>query len=126
MKFMIKREKRDHTRWRTQGLGQKSSGEGEEVEWEVFGREKRVFLSREIREKWKKIVEKIYIEKQSLMDRELLRICQALILNKFSCRSAIESYQRQRKLDGLNSYRVAIEQAERFSMDRESIEKLSR
>ena len=40
-------EKRDHTRWRTQGLGQKSSGEGEEVEWEVFGRKKRVFLSRE-------------------------------------------------------------------------------
>ena len=54
MKCMIKREKRYHTRGRKQALDWKTSGEGEEVEWEVFGREKRVFLSREIKEKWEK------------------------------------------------------------------------
>ena len=48
------KEKRDHTRWRTQDLGRKSSGEGEEFEWEVFGRGRDVFLSIEIREKWEK------------------------------------------------------------------------
>ena len=60
------------------------------------------------------------------MDRELSRICRALILNRFSYQSAIESYQWQRKLNGLNSYRGAIKQTESFSMDRESVEKLSR
>ena len=40
------------------------------------------------------------------MDRELLRIYQALILDRFSFRSAIKSYQRQRKLHGSNNYRV--------------------
>ena len=47
------REKRDHNRGRTQGLGRKSSGESEKVEWEVFGREKIDFISREIKEKWR-------------------------------------------------------------------------
>ena len=56
------REKEDHIRWRTQDLGRRLSGEGEEVEWEVFGREKRDFLLREIREKWekKKCAEPLY------------------------------------------------------------------
>ena len=50
-----KKEKRDHTRWRTQGLGQKTSGEGEEVEWVVFGREKKsVSVERDQREMRKK------------------------------------------------------------------------
>ena len=54
MKCMIKREKRYHTRGRKQTLGWKTGGEGEEVEWEMFEREKRVFLSSEIEEKWEK------------------------------------------------------------------------
>ena len=45
-----KGKKRDHTKWRTQGLDQKLSGEGEECECEEFGREMREFLSREIGE----------------------------------------------------------------------------
>ena len=60
------------------------------------------------------------------MDRELSRICQALILDRFCYRKAIESYQRQRILDRSNSYRRAIEQTESFSLDRESVEKLLR
>ena len=43
-------EKEDHNRGRKQPFGRRLSGEGEEVEWEVFGREKRNFLSREM--KW--------------------------------------------------------------------------
>ena len=54
-------EREDHTKGRKQPLGRRSSGEGEEVEWKVFGKEKRDFLSREIREKWNEIrVESIY------------------------------------------------------------------
>ena len=51
MKCMIKKEKRYHTRGRKQALGEKTSGEGEEVEREVFRKEKRVFLLREMRKK---------------------------------------------------------------------------
>ena len=47
---MKKERKRDHTRGKKQGLGQKSSGEDEGVERKVFGREKKVFLSRQIEE----------------------------------------------------------------------------
>ena len=54
-------QKEDHTKGRKQPLGWRSSGEGEEVEWEVFGGEKRDFLSREIGEKWNEIcIEPIY------------------------------------------------------------------
>ena len=45
------REKKDHTRWRTQGLGRKSSEVCEKVEWEVFGKEKRDFLLKEMKRK---------------------------------------------------------------------------
>ena len=47
------REKWDHTRWRIHDLGRRSSGECEEVECEVFVREKKDFLSRENGEKLK-------------------------------------------------------------------------
>ena len=50
MKCMKKERKRDHTKGKKQGLGQKSSGEDEGVEKKVFGREKKLFLSREIEE----------------------------------------------------------------------------
>ena len=46
LRTLIKEEKLD--------LGRNPSGEGEKVEWEVFGREMREFLSREIGEKWKR------------------------------------------------------------------------
>ena len=51
---MKKERKRDHTKGKKQGLGQKSSGEDEGVEKKVFGREKKLFLSREIEEKDRK------------------------------------------------------------------------
>ena len=44
-------------------LGQNPSGEGEEVEWEVFGKKMREFFSREISEKWRKIALTLYIDK---------------------------------------------------------------
>ena len=51
------------TREENLDLGWNPSGEGEEVEWEVFRREMREFLSREIGEKWKKITLTLYIDK---------------------------------------------------------------
>ena len=66
------REKEDHTWRKMQGLGRNPSGEDEEFKWEVFGREKRDFLSREIREKWEKIMLRLYIKIRSSIDRELL------------------------------------------------------
>ena len=36
------------------------------------------------------------------------------------------NYQAEANLDGSNSYRESIEQTETFSMDRDSVEKLSR
>ena len=38
----------------------------------------------------------------------------------------LRSCQAEANLDGLNSYRTSIEQIESVSMDRESVEKLSR
>ena len=124
MKCMIKKEKRYHTRGRKQALGEKNKwGRWRGWERSFWEREKSVFVERNEK---KKIAQKLYIEKRSSLDRELLRIYRALILDRFSCRSAIESYQWQRKLDGSNSYRGAIEQIESFLMDRESIETNSR
>ena len=58
-----KGEKRDHTRCKTQGLGQKMSREGEECEWEEFGREMREFLSRKIEENEIEITLTLFIDK---------------------------------------------------------------
>ena len=41
-------KREDHTRERNHSWGQRMSKEDEECEWEVFGRGKDVFLSREI------------------------------------------------------------------------------
>ena len=43
-------------------MGQKLSGEGEECEWEEFGREMREFLSREIEENEIEITLTLYID----------------------------------------------------------------
>ena len=45
------RKNKDHTRLRKLDLGRRSSGECEEVEFEVFGKERSKFQSGEIREK---------------------------------------------------------------------------
>ena len=118
-----KREKIPYQRKKT-SFGRKNKwGRWRGWERSFWEREKSVFVERNEK---KKIAQKLYIEKRSSLDRELLRIYRALILDRFSCRSAIESYQWQRKLDGSNSYRGAIEQTKSFSMDRESIETNSR
>ena len=57
------REEWDHTRWRIHDLGWRSSGECEEVVYEVFGRKRSVFLSREIEKNERKIMLRLYIEK---------------------------------------------------------------
>ena len=54
MKCMKNEGLRTLTKEEKLDLGQNPSGEGEEVDWEVFGREMREFPSREIGEKWKK------------------------------------------------------------------------
>ena len=116
-------EKRDHTRGRKQDLGRKSSGEGEGVEGKVFGREKKEFMLRENREKWKRNhIEAIYRntnldglrrcqEQSSTNSRQinLSRCCQASVDDK---RTSMD--------------RTTIMQKESFSMDREFVKKLSR
>ena len=54
MKCMKNEGLRTLTKEEKLDLGQNPSGEGEEVDWEVFGREMREFPLREIGEKWKK------------------------------------------------------------------------
>ena len=51
VKCMKKERKRDHTKGKKQGSDQNPSGEDRWVEGKVFGREKRRFLLREIKEK---------------------------------------------------------------------------
>ena len=43
--------------------------------------------------------------------------CQTLILDRWSCRGAIERYPQQNDLDGLRSYQASIEHIETFLMD---------
>ena len=57
------RKNKDHTRWRKLDLGRRSSGECEEVEFEVFSRETREFLPREIGDKEIEIALTLYIDK---------------------------------------------------------------
>ena len=52
--------------------------------------------------------------------------CQALILDRWSYRGAIERYPQQSDLDGSRSYQASIEHTETFLMDQEAVEKLSR
>ena len=69
---------------------------------------------------------RLHIENMKLDGLRGIESCQALILDRFICCGAIKSCPQQRDLDGLNSYQEYIEQTESFSMDRESVEKLSR
>ena len=48
MKCMINERKEIIPEGKKQGLGHNPSGEDEEFEWEMFGRERSVFLLREI------------------------------------------------------------------------------
>ena len=56
------------------------------------------------------------------MDRDLLRICQALILDRWICRGAVENLSTE----NTSMDREAIEQVETLSMDREFVKNLSR
>ena len=63
MKCMKNEGLRTFTREEKLDLSRNPSGEGEEVEWEVFGKKMREFFSREISEKWRKIALTLYIDK---------------------------------------------------------------
>ena len=110
-------EKKDHTIGRKQHLGLRSRGEGEEVEWEVFGREKIDFLSREM--KWIR-AESIYrnIKFDGLRAIENLSSTNSRQINLSRC--CRESVDGQRT----SMDRTAIEQTETISMDQEFVEKL--
>ena len=56
--------------------------------------------------------------------KERCETCGKLCMQKDFDRS--RSYRAKANLDGLTSYRASIEQTESFSMDRESVKKLSR
>ena len=61
---------------------------------------------------------------RSLMDRS---ICQVLILNRNEFVEVLSRiFRRQKYLDGSRSCRESIGQTENFSMDQETLEKLSR
>ena len=117
-----KREKRSYQ--------MKNTRFGPKIKWgmwkgwvrSVWEREKRFFVERNE----EKIALRLYIENTKHDGSRAIESCRALILDRFICRGAIKSYQWQRNLDGSNSYRASIEQTESFSMDRESVEKLSR
>ena len=79
---------------KNQDLGRKSSGECERVEGKKFGREKRDFLSREIKEKRERNrVEAIY--RNTNLDGS--RSCRALILDKYICWGAVEHLSMTKK-----------------------------
>ena len=64
-------EKMDHTKEKQQGLGRNPIEEDEEFEWEVLGRGRDVFLSREMKEIH---AEALYRKTQSSMDQEVSRV----------------------------------------------------
>ena len=100
-------------------MGRRLSGESEEVECEVFGRERSEFLSREIKENERKISLRIYIEKH---EGRWIERCRVVIFDRWSYRGAIERCPTQSDLDGSRSYQESIEHTETSSMDREAIE----
>ena len=69
----------------------------------VLEREKSVSVQRNQREMKRKSYWSFIEKTWSSMDRKVSRICRALILDRFICWGAIESYQRQRNLDGSNA-----------------------
>ena len=81
---------------------------------------------REIGESEKKIALRLYIEIMSLVGSKGVERCQALILDRWSYRGAIERYPQQSDLDGSRSYQASIEHTKTFLMDRKAIKKLSR
>ena len=114
-------EKKDHTIGRKQHLGLRSRGEGEEVEWEVFGREKIDFLLREIREKWNEIcAESIYRNTKLDGSRAIENLSSTNSRQIYLLRCCWESVDGQRTLMD----RTTIEQTKTISMDWEFVEKL--
>ena len=67
------------------------------------------------------------VMKQDAMDDKIIERCKTC---KKQCMQEdldrLRSCQAEANLDGSNSYRASIEQTKSFSMDRESVEKLSR
>ena len=119
MKWMIQERKKiipdeEHKVW-----AENQVGYVKRLSEKCLGKRKEIFC----REKWRENRAKAIYRKHKT---RWIESCRALILDNFICRGAIESYQWQRNLDGSNSYRASIEQIESFSMDRESVEKLSR
>ena len=69
---------------------------------------------------------KLYIENTIHDGSEGVERCRALILDKWSCRGAIERCPQQSDLNGSRSYQASIEQTETFSMNREAAEEILR
>ena len=74
----------------------------------------------------KKIALRLYIEITILDGSKGVERCRALILNRWSCRGAIERCPQQSDLDGSRSYQASIKQTKTFLMDREAVKKVSR
>ena len=122
MKWMIQERKKiipdeEHKVW-----AENQVGYVKRLSEKCLGKRKEIFCWK----KWRENRTRLYIENTKHDGSRAIESCRALILDRFICRGAIESYQWQRNLDGSNSYWASIEQTESFSMDRESVEKLSR
>ena len=69
------------------------------------------------------------VMKQDAIDekiKERCKTCEKQCMQKDLDREVSSCYRAKANLNGLTIYRAFIEQTESFSMDRESIEKLSR
>ena len=109
---------------------QRMSKEDEEVKFEEFWSERRENLSREIEEKWEKIVWIQYIESYNSQQIELGWEVSSIKRAPFSCRRAIQDLSRGVHNKGSSMDRgscwEAIEQTEGFSMDWSCYQKVSR
>ena len=103
---------------------QRMSTEDEAVEFEEFWSERRENLSREIEEKWEKIVRIQYIESHNSQQIETCWEVSSIKRAPFICRRAIQDLSRGVHNEGSSMDRgscwEAIEQTEGFSMDRSS------
>ena len=100
MKWMIQERKKiipdeEHKVWAKNQVGYVKR-----LSEKCLGKRKEIFVERNE----EKIALRLYIENTKLDGSRAIENCRALILDRFICRGAIESYQWQRNLDGSNSY----------------------
>ena len=127
MKCMKKERNQDHTSEERIMLGRKSTGFEVQRERERGVQEvkRQVFVKRDQRKRSLKL-HWIYLQETRLDGSRAIENLSSSNSRQINLLRCVENLSMTKNLDGSRSYREIIGQIETFSMDRESVEKLSR